>query len=302
MAVTQRIDADFLSKGKKCGGWLYLPDMKAKPPVVIMAHGFAAERTFRLPAFAEKFAEKGMAVFLFDFRNIGSSEGEPRNLVNFSRQIQDWEAAIAHVRSLLQIDSSRIALWGSSFSGGEVIKMAARDTKIIAIIAQVPHVDPWSSSSIMGLRFAIRLLLASMRDISRIITFRKPYCIPVVGDPGNIAVMNTPEAKRGYLSMIPESSTWKNETPARSILSPMLSRPPIMSAKQVKCPALIVMAEQDSIISPKALEKTASKMERATLARFPVGHFGVYTGQTFEEVVNIEVDFLAKHLIGGKSI
>jgi len=65
----------------------------------------------------------------------------------------------------------------------------------------------------------------------------------------------------------------------------------------VHCPALIVMAEKDSVISPRALERTASRMEKATLVRFPVGHFGVYLGETFEKVVELEANFLAKYLL-----
>ena len=298
MGAFKRVDSDFLSKGQKCGGWLYLPtEVISKAPVVIMAHGFAAERTFRLPAFAERFAERGIAVFLFDFRNIGSSEGKPRNLVSITRQLQDWKAAITHVRSLPLIDSSKVALWGSSYSGGEVITVAARDPKIAAIITQVPYVDPISSSLRMGVRSTLPAFPALLHDFVRMMTRRKPYLIPVVGDPGTAAVMNSPEAKPGYLSMIPEGSTWKNETPVRSMLGPLFHLPPIISAKKVKCPTLIIIAEKDSVISPRALERTASRMEKAITARFPVGHFGVYSGETFEKVVQLEADFLVKHLV-----
>ena len=268
-----------------------------QPPVAIMAHGFAAERTFRLPAFAERFAERGIAVFLFDFRNIGSSDGEPRNLVNIFRQLRDWKSAIAHVRSLPQVDGSRIALWGSSYSGGEVITTAARDQKIAAIIAQVPYVDPISSMFMIGLKSTLPAFLASLRDLCRMITRREAYRIPVAGDPGTVAILNTPESRSGYLSMIPEGSTWKNETPARSLLAPLFCLPPIVSARKVNCPALIIMAEKDSLVSPRALEKACYRMEKATLVRLPIGHFEVYLGEIFENVVEIESDFLEKHLI-----
>ena len=92
--------------------------------MVIMAHGFGAERTFGLPAYAERFLQRGMAAFLFDYRNFGDSDGEPRNLVSNHRHIKDWEAAVAHVRGLPDIDTEKIALWGSSYSGGHVIVTA----------------------------------------------------------------------------------------------------------------------------------------------------------------------------------
>ena len=51
-----------------------------------------------LEPFAELFATKGLAVLLFDYRNFGGSEGEPRNWVSPKRHLQDWDAALDYVR------------------------------------------------------------------------------------------------------------------------------------------------------------------------------------------------------------
>lgn len=76
--------SDFTSGGVRCAADLYLPDSKGSPPVIIMGHGFAAERSFCLPAYAEYFAGQGMAVLLSDYRSFGDSDGEPRQLVILS--------------------------------------------------------------------------------------------------------------------------------------------------------------------------------------------------------------------------
>ena len=65
----------FSSNSEHCAADLYLPDGVAKPPVMVMAHGFAGERGFKLPAFAENFCQQGVAVLLFDYRCFGDSEG-----------------------------------------------------------------------------------------------------------------------------------------------------------------------------------------------------------------------------------
>ncbi|MBM4462548.1 MAG: alpha/beta hydrolase [Chloroflexi bacterium] len=291
-----RTDSDFLSRGTKCRGWLYRPKGTEHPPVVIMAHGFAAEKTFRLPAYAERFAAAGIAVYVFDYRCFGDSDGQPRNLVSPSRHLQDWKAALAHVRSLPEVDSHRIALWGSSFSGGHVIVTAAQDPDIKAITAQVPYVDSLSSRGKMELKQTMRGLVAACRDIFRLLTFRSPYYIPVVGDPGTLAVMNAPDSKPGYFSIVPQGSSWKNECPARIFFAVPFYRP-ITVARKVNCPALIIMAEKDSIIWPGIVEKAAARMPNARLIRMPVGHFDVYTGDWFEKTVQVEADFLKEHLM-----
>ncbi len=72
--------------------------MKQRPPVVVAAHGIAGQKDMGLEPFAETFASKGMAVLLFDYRNFGGSEGEPRNWVSPRRHLQDWDAALDYVR------------------------------------------------------------------------------------------------------------------------------------------------------------------------------------------------------------
>ena len=303
-----KTDSDFFSskspegsrrlvdQGTRCSGWLYRPKGAESPPIVIMAHGFAAEKTFRLPAYAERFVKEGMAAFVFDYRCFGDSDGMPRNLVNPYRHVQDWKAAIDHVRGLPNINHDRLALWGTSLSGGHVIVAAAHDPNITAIVSQVPFVDSLATLKNMGLVQTVRSLIPALRDVFRLLTLRSPYCVPVVGDPGTLACINTPGAKPGYFSMIPEGSSWKNECPARIFFTIALYRPTTV-AKRVRCPALVIMAEKDSICPPQSVEKAASRMEKASLISMPMGHFDVYTGEGFEEAVEVETRFLREHLI-----
>lgn len=290
-------ESNFMSRGVRCAGSLYRPGQVQDPPIVIMGHGFAAEKTFRLPAYAERFVERGIAAFLFDYRNFGGSDGQPRNLVDPSRHLQDWEAAVAHVRSLKGVHNNRIALWGSSFGGGHVIVTAARNAGIDAIVAQVPFVDGLSTMGALGVRNTLKAVAAGLRDLGRMVTLREPYCIPVVGTPDRFAAMNKPDAYEGYLAIVPPESSWKNQCPARVLLAAPFYRP-ISYAGRVNCPALLVVAERDSLIPAAVVEKTAARMSKATVVRLPVGHFDVYAGEVFERVVQVEGDFLAEHLCG----
>lgn len=296
-----RKDVEFISKGAKCAAWLYLPEKTKNtvknPPVVIMAHGFAAERTFRLPAFAERFVNSGMAVLLFDYRNFGASEGTPRNLVNPFRHVEDWKAAVAHVRSIDEVNSDKIALWGSSFGGGHVVVTAAKDAGISAVVAQVPMLDGLTSLLMIGPINMIKGSFLGMRDLLRIITFREPFYVPVVAVPEKFGVMNKPDSKPGYLAIVPDDSPWENKCPARIALLIGLYRP-IKFAKKVKCPALIVTAEDENLVSPKSTAKATKRMKKGTLVTVPGGHFDVYVGENFERIVKLQADFLEEHLLG----
>ncbi len=138
-----REDLKFDSGGDAIAAWLYRPTAGAGGPVpcVVMAHGFSATRRDRLPAYAERFAAAGFAVLLFDYRGFGESGGRERQVVDIRRQHEDYDAAIATARGLDGVDAARIALFGSSFSGGHVVAVASRHPEVAAVIAQVPFAD-----------------------------------------------------------------------------------------------------------------------------------------------------------------
>lgn len=284
-----------MSQNVRCSGDLYLPNDLKNPPIVIMGHGFGAERTFGLPAYADHFASHGLAVYLFDYRCFGGSDGEPRNYVDPGRHIQDWHAAINHIRSLSNINNNKIALWGSSFGGGHVIITAAKDPEISAIIAQVPFVDAISTTFKLGFKFLVQATPHAILDIIRIVTFRSPHYVKVIGHPEEFAIMNTPESYPGYSAIVPKDSTWENKCPARIILKFAAYRP-IASAHKVKCPALVMLAEKDSLVDAGAVEKTAHKMTNSTLVKYPFGHFDIYTGEGFSDAIKKQTEFLKTHL------
>jgi dienelactone hydrolase len=291
----KRVDVSFLSRGAKCAAWLYLPDGVANPPIVVMAHGFGADKVLRLPAFAEKFVEHGLAALVFDYRNFGDSEGEPRNLISPKRHLEDWKAAIEFARTLSGINPQKIALWGTSFSGGHVLATAAAVPGISAVVAQVPFVDGIASAAMYPLKFSLEAFGHGLIDLFSMIFLRKPHNVPVVSEPDRFGLMNTPECMPGYKSLEPPNYVPKNFAPARIVFTLPFYRP-VKSAAKITCPVMIICAEKDTLIPVQAVKKTAGLIRNAKLVSLPVGHFEVYTGDWFEKVSKLEADFLAESL------
>jgi dienelactone hydrolase len=284
-----------MSSSLRCACWLYLPDGKEKPPVVIMAHGLSGQRDFGLQQYAESFAGHGMAALVFDYRNYGGSQGKPRNLVNPWRQLDDWRAAISHAKSLDAVDGSRLALWGTSFSGGHVVVTAAKTSGIKAVVAQVPFVDGISSTMQFPVAYQAQGLLHGMRDVLTMIRGNAPHTVPAVGEPGTFALMNTEECMPGYYTLVPQDTTWKNEVPARFMLMVSAYRP-TMYARKIACPILIMYARKDSLIPYRAVVKMGRRIPGAEIVGLDVGHFEIYTGELFKQVVKRQAAFLKKHL------
>ena len=88
--------------------------------------------------FAERFQAAGLDVLAFDYRGFGASEGKPRQTISIERQVEDYRAAIAAARALPGVDPNRIVLWGSSLSGGHVLRVAAGRDDVAAVIAMTP--------------------------------------------------------------------------------------------------------------------------------------------------------------------
>ena len=285
----------FSSGGLPCTGHLYLPDGVDRPPVVVMGHGLGAQQDFRLPAFAARFLERGLAVFTFDYRHWGESGGEPRHLLLPQRQKQDWHAALAHVRGLDAVDGRRVGIWGSSFAGAHVIHVAAEDHHIRAVVSQVLAADTAAAARGFEASTLLKTMALGMADSVRGLLGMSPLYIPIVGRPGELAVLNTAECWDGYLGLVPENSTWQNRIAARSILHLPLYRA-VKVAHRVRAPSLLMGGVRDSLVDIGDIRKLARRLPGAELREYDCNHFDPYYPPLFETFVREQADFLAGHL------
>ena len=286
----------FNSRGSRCDAWLLLPNKTEASPVVIMAHGFGAEKNFGLLEFAERFVEEGIAILLFDYRHFGGSEGKPKNLVHPFRQREDWKAALSYVRSSQGLDSDRIGLWGTSYSGGHVLEIASQDPNIAVVIAQVPFLDGFATMQQFSILFSLRGVVLGVIDILKELIYKKYFRVPIVGFPQEFALINTPESYSGYMALVPENSEWKNLTPARSALYIPFNRP-IKNVSRINCPVLVVKAEKDSLIPSEIVDKATAKIPNAHLVSLDAGHFDLYQGSYLEKNLYYQIKFLKEYLI-----
>jgi len=295
-------ELEFGSDGQQCSAW-YLRGADREAPVnrrpcIVMAHGFGGTRDSGLLPFAEAFAAAGIDTLLFDYRGFGTSSGTPRQLVSFRRHRRDYAAAVRFARTLEGVDPDRIALWGTSYAGGHVLAVAARDPRIAAVVAQVPAADGLAALTATaranGVRFLTRVVAVGLRDLLRAATGRRPLLVPVVAGPGEIAAMNSPDAASGMQAFA--GPTWRNEFAARELLFVPLNRA-VTRARSVRCPVLLQVAEKDVVAPPLAVETLARRIGGETEVRtYPAGHFDVYVEPWRTPNITDQVRFLARHL------
>jgi fermentation-respiration switch protein FrsA (DUF1100 family) len=298
-ASTAREDVQFLVHSTVLHAWLYRPvDTPAPYPCIVMAHGLGGTKDMGLEPYALRFQNAGFAVLVFDYRYFGASEGTPRQLIWIPAQLEDWAAAIQFARALPQVNPTRIALWGTSLSGGHVLVTAARDPSITCISAQCPAMDgraaAFESFERMSHRNMLRMIMHGQRDLVRSWLGLSPHKVPIVGRPGTIALMNTPDAYDSFPSLI--SDAYVNEACARILIRGDKYRP-IKEAHKVRCPVLLQICEQDILIPVHSVEETAHILGvLAEVKHYPLGHFDIYTGDGFEQGVRDQISFFQRHL------
>ena len=156
--------ADVISEGVRLSAEVFAPANAAgggKLPTVVMCHGWGGLAESLRPD-AVVFAQAGYLVVTFDYRGWGASDGrlvavgkkpastggtqtaevkEIRWVVDPIEQTTDLMSVVNWTVGERQCDSARLGLWGSSYSGGHVLYVAARDARIKALVSQVGGMD-----------------------------------------------------------------------------------------------------------------------------------------------------------------
>lgn len=133
----------FKSQGRQLVGILHTPEEAEKFPAIIMVHGFMGDKQGTPSGLfvkaARKLVKSGYAVFRFDFRGSGDSEGDFENQ-NLDTEFDDLDAAINFVSGLKQVDNTRMGLVGHSRGGFLSITKASKDERIKSIVCWAPAV------------------------------------------------------------------------------------------------------------------------------------------------------------------
>jgi dienelactone hydrolase len=156
--------AGIMSEGTRMAAELFaLKSLSGQAlPTILMAHGWGGTAA-QLRTVGLEFARAGYFVVTFDYRGWGESNSRliltgpapaEKKANRFSAEVQevrevvdpldmttDWLNAMHWLQGEAQCDKARIGLWGTSYSGGHVVYVAARDPRVKAIVSQVGSLD-----------------------------------------------------------------------------------------------------------------------------------------------------------------
>jgi len=294
----ERKDVTFKSEGLKCSGWYYVPkNLKQgeKHPAIVMAHGFSAVKEMNLDGFARRFSEAGLIVLVFDYRYQGASDGEPRGQIIYSEQITDYRNAITWVSLQAEVDTSRIGIWGTSYSGAHALCVAALDKRVKAIVVQAPYAGSSMENMIKSIEGASNWYIQN-----RIEKYTKNITnyMPIVDSAGKFAVLPQKEAYDWFTMIAKEKApNWKNQITVESLDKDNEYNPQFYVPLISHTPLLMIIASHD-IITPTEDEKKMFELAKTTKKMIVVegGHFDAYQGPAFEKFCQPAVDWFKQYL------
>jgi fermentation-respiration switch protein FrsA (DUF1100 family) len=288
MVEFSRAGVRFSPNGIELDGYVYRPAGAGPHPCVVMSHGFGGLKEMSIDASAERFAAAGYACLLYDHRNFGPSGGEVRQEIDPWEQVKDMRGAITFAQTLDGIAPERVALWGTSYSGGEAIVVGAVDRRVKAVIAQVPFI---SGSRTVERMVPVPLFPAVLQHIyaDKLARWRgaAPACQPISqeGTEGN------EWAKRAGAGTL-----YRNEITVQTLDHTLYFEPIDFIQRVAPTPLLMLVATRDTRTPlDLQLEAFAKAREPKELVWLEGGHYDPYQ-VNHDKASDAVIDFLRRQL------
>jgi hypothetical protein len=282
--------ANIISEGVRLNAELFsLKSLAGKPlPTIIQAHGWGGvAANFRWDALA--LANAGYLVIDFDYRGWGQSDGrivlkappekkdgrrftaqveELREYVDPLEQTTDWFNVINWAMGEPMVDKERLGLRGSSYSGGHVFYVAARDQRVKAVVSQVGAFDS-------------RWVVADAEQL------KTTYDEATRRSRGELGYPEPRARVVGNLIGAP-------------IRDKLLHYAPVEEAAKVKdCAALFVVAEKEELFDNKDHAKLAYDRMPGAKKKYVsvpnITHYGIYREQR-QQAINMAIEWFDQYL------
>jgi dienelactone hydrolase len=282
--------AVIISEGVRLHADLYYPaKATAAMPAIVMSHGWGGTAAM-LRTQATAFAQAGYFVVAFDYRGWGKSQSrvmqaapatsekaadgtftgsmrELREVVDPLDQAMDLQNAVHWAMGEPAVDRTRVGLWGTSFSGGLVVHVAAHDPRVRALVSQVGYLGQPVATA------PASVLEKSYSDATRRARGELGYPPPGLREIGNLAGAPIREKFLLY-APIDEVATLRN------------------------CAALFIAAEREELFDNRqhpqlAFERAPEPKKYVVIPG--IAHYGIY-GEARDEATRLAIEWFDQHL------
>lgn len=278
---------DYYSSETRCSALLWRPDGTVGPaPAVVLCHGFRGIKEWALPDFAELFVARGYAVLAIDYRGFGESDGQRGRLVPLE-QVDDIRAGLSYLAAQDFVDAARLALYGTSFGGANVVQAAADDDRVKAVVCQVGFGRIRRTWPGVYERFEQRL------DDDRL--QRAVTGVSATIDPGEI--LDDPQSNAAFAVAAERWPQLRQRFPLEAVERIFDFNPEDAVSRISPRAALFLGAAVDTAVP---VEETTHLYEAAgepkRLEVFDITHYEIYESPHRDRAVDLACEFFDEHL------
>lgn len=275
--------------GTQLAAFFQTPENGSGPfPAIVLSHGFGAVKEMALDRYADVFCAAGFACLVYDHRNTGASGGTLRGEIDPWQQISDMRDAITCVGSRADVDANRIGLWGTSYSGGHSLVVAATDRRVKCVVAVVPtisgHENTRRAMSAEGYESFLREVNEERAARQR---GEPPQMIPI-----------SQEGDESYewSKVAGVGTTYVNECTLLSRAFRAAYEPGAYIPRIAPTPLLMALTSHDTkCLTDLQKEAFQTALEPKRLEVFPGGHYAPYTTQ-LDAISAASLDWFRTHV------
>ena len=290
---------EFASCGTSLRGLFLMPKEKREAlPTIVMAPGMSGVKEGSIMKYAEYFARGGFAVLAYDNINFGESGGEPRQEVDPALQRRGYRDAITYVSSRPEVDKTRIGIFGTSYSGGHVLEVAAHDRRVKCVVSQIPAISGFKAFQRLPRPAQAAALKAQDEDREARYLGKPPKTLKAVSDdPTELCAMPGLAAYDYFMEQQRIAPNWKNSLTLRSMDLYRSVENSVFTPWISPTPLLMIVALEDDLAWPDlALDAYNQAKEPKKLVMLPGNHFCPYEAE-FSLTGNEARDWFTRHLV-----
>jgi cephalosporin-C deacetylase-like acetyl esterase len=290
----------FFSGGARLAGTLKLPDGEGPFPAVVQGPGWLGLRGAKLyHPYHEALLAAGIGILVFDYRGFGDSEGDASYLDPMT-QVADWLAAVTYLETRPEIDRGRIGAFGSGGTGGgNAIYAAGLDTRIKAVVSQVPIADGRDWLHRMRREHEwLEFLAAIKADRETRVVTGEAVMVP----PREGIMVPTPERKTTTVKSDVDDRVPKSVQLASA--EAIFAYKPIDVVDRIAPRALMIIAVENDATTPEdhsyAMYERAESPKRLVV-QTGTTHYAAYA--QYQAIVNPRiVEWFTRHLVNGEVV
>ncbi|CAM5658301.1 alpha/beta hydrolase [Streptomyces griseorubiginosus] len=291
-------DVEFTVPGATLRGKLFRPDDSGDRslPVAILQSGLGGPAESMFPV-AQGFTDAGLAVLIYDHRNTGYSDGEPRQQFDPWQQCRDLRHVITHLTLRDDIDADRIGLWGISIGGANSLFTAAMDRRVRAVVSLIPPVSGWTARTLQPADTLAELDALIPADRQAQLRGEPAVTLRLHGtpEPGSPVMFSDNEGQEFVENMIHDVPSFRNEITV-STLDYLYEMEVRAYAERITVPLLMVLASQDTVAPVEEAREMYGRIPGPKeLIEYPGQHYEILSNH-FPEIITRTAEWLARTL------